>query len=414
MQGHLQAVVEGRLGLGAGFRRRGAELEFAARAQFCNRPVQAVLVDKSAQALGQACGQRQHVGVGGLGHYRLQVGAHAVHGQGVGREGGAHAAVAMAMAVFAGMASGALHGLGHFRAAAIDRAGHAAGDGLAEGDEVRRQVPAAGAAAGAGGDGVGLVDDQQAAVLAGQFAQALHVAGLGQDHADIGHRRLAEHRGDVALGQGRFQRGEVVEGHRAAVAGQVVGLADQPGAVHGAAFAATHHDVVHRAVVAAIEYQQHLAPGNGAGPAHYEAVGVGGGGRYLPVGQAETFGQQLAGDHGVFAGKHGGQAVGALFGDGAGDGLGGVAEHAAGVAQAEVHVLVAVHVMETRAFGVVHEQRAGGGPVAHPVHGHAAEQRMAGALGQGDGLRILLHKALALAGGQGCHSAFGDATGSHV
>ena len=71
------------------------------------------------------------------------------------------------------------------------------------------------------------VINEQAAVLARQLAAFLQEPRIGQDHADIGHRRFAEQGADIALRQRRFQRLDVVEGDGAAVLGQVVGLADQ-------------------------------------------------------------------------------------------------------------------------------------------------------------------------------------------
>ena len=161
VQGHLQFVVERGLGLGAGLRRLRAELEFTARTQFGHRPLELVFADQAAEAIGQALGQRQHVVVGGLGHHLFQVGAHAVHGQGVGRQGGAHAAVTVAVVAGTGAFARGLHGVGHRCAATEDAARYAAGNRLADHEEVRLQVPQLGAAAHAGGDGVGFIDDQQ-------------------------------------------------------------------------------------------------------------------------------------------------------------------------------------------------------------------------------------------------------------
>ena len=53
-----------------------------------------------------------------------------------------------------------------------------------------------------------------------------------------------------------------------------------------------HEGFVDRAVVAAVEDQDLRSPGDGAGDAQREAVGVGGRRRDLPVRQAEAFGQQ--------------------------------------------------------------------------------------------------------------------------
>jgi len=134
----------------------------------------------------------------------------------------------------------------------------------------------------------------------------------------------------------------------------------------------------------------------------------------VPVGQAEAFGEQFAADHRVFAGEHAGQAVAGLLGEGAGDRCRRVAEHGAGVAEAEVDVLVAVDIEEAGALSALDEQRGGRRPVAHPVHRHAAEQRMSGALGQRQRARVALEEALPLARGQNLYRLFRDAAGCHV
>ena len=196
--------------------------------------------------------------------------------------------------------------------------------------------------------------------------------------------------------------------------GQVIGLADQAGARLGFAVVATHHHVIDGAVVAAVEHQQHFALGDRPRPAQHIAVRIRGGGGDLPERQTEACGQQLAGNHGIFAGEHGGQAVVALFGDRLGDRVRRVAEHGAGVAQAEVDVFVAVDIIEARALGAADEQRIRGRPVGHPVHRYAAEQRVARPLGQGHGFRIALDKARSFTGGEGFHGGWADTTGSHV
>ena len=261
---------------------------------------------------------------------------------------------------------------------------------------------------------MGLVDDQQRAVFTRQLAALLHKAWLGEDHADVGHRRFAEQGADVAFSQRRFQRSHVVERDRAAVLGQVIGLADQTAARHGFAVDATHHYVVHGAVVAAVEHQQGFALGDRAGPAQHVAVRIRGGGGDLPEWQAEARGQQLAADHRVFAWQHGGQAVVALFGDGLGDRVRRVAEHGAGVAQTEIDVLMTVHVIEARPLGPFDKQRHRRRPVGHPVHRHAAVQRVARTFGQGHGFWITRDKALTLTLGEGFYGGWVDTTGSHV
>src|SRR4051794_25312491 len=52
-----------------------------------------------------------------------------------------------------------------------------------------------------------------------------------------------------------------------------------------------------------------------------------------------------------------------------------MARHRAGVAEAEVHVVVAVYVSEVRTGGLRGGDRERAGPLRHPGHRHAAEQR---------------------------------------
>jgi hypothetical protein len=93
-----------------------------------------------------------------------------------------------------------------------ERAGrHPAADGLAQRDHVRVQVPGRGATARAGRQGVRLVDDEQRARGPGEVAQRLVVAGVGKDDAHVGHGRLGQHAGHVAVGQRRLELTEVVE-----------------------------------------------------------------------------------------------------------------------------------------------------------------------------------------------------------
>ena len=144
------------------------------------------------------------------------------------------------------------------------------------------------------------VDDQQAAVFCGQLAALLHEAGTGQTMPMLvmaartaGRRRRP---GPARLPALRTSLNGMA---RYCIFGQVIGL-DRPGRSGArSAVAAAHHHVVDGAVVAAVEHQQGLAPGHGAGPAQHVAVGVGGGGGDLPERQAEARGQQLAADHGV-------------------------------------------------------------------------------------------------------------------
>ena len=88
---------------------------------------------------------------------------------------------------------------------------HAAGDRLADGHDVGAQAAGARAAADAGAEGVRLVVDEQRAGLVAELAHGLEEARLGRHDADVGHRRLHEHAGDVARRERGAQRLDVVE-----------------------------------------------------------------------------------------------------------------------------------------------------------------------------------------------------------
>jgi hypothetical protein len=82
---------------------------------------------------------------------------------------------------------------------------------LAQDQKVRFEFFAAGVASGAGADRVRLVEDEQTAMLAGEFAQGLVKAGGGVDDAHVGEHRLRQDACDVAVRQRLFESGEVVE-----------------------------------------------------------------------------------------------------------------------------------------------------------------------------------------------------------
>ena len=82
----------------------------------------------------------------------------------------------------------------------------AAGDRLADRHEVGAQAPGGRAAARPGAERVRLVDDQQRAGAVAGRAQAVEEAGLGQDDADVGQRRLGQHAGDLLVGEQALDR----------------------------------------------------------------------------------------------------------------------------------------------------------------------------------------------------------------
>ena len=57
--------------------------------------------------------------------------------------------------------------------------------------------------------------------------------------------------------------------------------------------------------------------------------------------------------------------------------------HGAGVAEAKVHVAMAVDIVEVRALGFADNGRKCPGPLHHPVHGYAGQQRLLAAFVDG-------------------------------
>ena len=171
-----------------------------------------------------------------------------------------------------------------------------------------------------------------------------------------------------------------------------------PGARGAAVVADRCEGLVDGAVVAPVVDEDLRPAGDLPGQPDREPVGVRGRERELPVRQAEPAGE-LLGDHDRVLGReHERRPPAHLVGHGLGGGLGGVAGHRAGVAQAQVDVLVPVDVGEAgaRRLGDEHGKRAR--PLDHPVHRHAGEQRSPGAFEELSRARMLAGEALVLAG----------------
>ena len=177
------------------------------------------------------------------------------------------------------------------------------------------------------------------------------VAGVGKDDADVGHGRFGENAGDVVMLERVFESGEIVEFDDARGFGGIYGRADIAAARADDAVVKRDEGFVHRAVIAVVEDENFGALRDFAGDANGETIGVGGGERELPVGQAEAALEIFADPERVFGGKHERDAFADAAGDGVGDDIGRMAGHGAGVAEAEVDVVVAVNVGEMRAAG---------------------------------------------------------------
>ena len=246
---------------------------------------------------------------------------------------------------------------GELGAHAVGAERHAAGDRLADRQQIRVEAVLGRVAAGPAADGVRLVDRQQRARLAGELAQRLVKARLGQDDADVGQRRLGQHQRDVAGGELALECLDVVELDHPGRLGELHRWADvaRPGddgvAVEGG------EGLVDGAVVAVVEDQDLRPAGDLAGDPDREAVGVGGRERELPVAAAEAAGQLLADHDRVLARQHRRDPAGRALAD-RGDGRRGrVAGHRAGVAEAEVGVAMPVDVDQRGALGLGDEDR---------------------------------------------------------
>jgi len=78
-------------------------------------------------------------------------------------------------------------------------------------------------------------------------------------------------------------------------------------------------------------------------------------------------------------------------------GRSGMTGHGSGIAQAEVHVVMAVNAAESATASLVNEGRERAGPLGHPVHGDAPEQRAARSVKEGGGARMRIDEPSFLA-----------------
>ncbi len=140
---------------------------------------------------------------------------------------------------------------------------------------------------------------------------------------------------------------------------------------------------VHATVIAPVVDQDLATAGNLTGQPNGKAVGISSAECELPIGQAEALLQFFADPDGIFAGQHQRDPASQLLLHRGNCGRRRVAGHGAGVAEAEIDVAMPVHVEQLGAVSLAHERRESAGPFCHPIHGHSAKQRFAGALEQG-------------------------------
>src|SRR5690606_33878838 len=182
--------------------------------------------------------------------------------------------------------------------------------------------------------------------------------------------------GYVAVFERRLQGADVVELDDLRTLRKVSELAGESGAVHRPAVFQSHHRLVHGAMIAAVEDKNLIASGHCARDPQRKPVGAGGGCGYLPERKAETRSQQVAEHQRIFGGEYVGKAASRLSADGARHRWWRVAEHRAGIAQAEVVEPVAIDVGDSGASRLGDHDRKWRGPVCHPVHRHSVEEAL--------------------------------------
>ena len=171
---------------------------------------------------------------------------------------------------------------------------------------------------------------------------------------------------------------------------------------------------VDRAVVAPVEDQDLGLTGDLPRQANAKPVGIGRGQGELPERQAEALLQIFRYENGVFGGQHERYTTAHLLLYRFHDGKRRMPRHRPGVAQAEIDVAMAVDIVEMRALGLAHKRRECARPLEHPVHGDAAQQRLAGALEQRFRLWAVVDEALLLALHQGFQPRLVDCRHSSV
>ena len=226
-----------------------------------------------------------------------------------------------------------------------------------------------GAAAGDPEAGLDLVEDQQRPELLGDRPDALVEALLGQDPLGVAEDRLDDHRGDVvALGlEHPAEGGQVVVGHRDHRLGDRLGNAPAPGQVDRVVAVAqlvhvvgqdADQGVVVDAVVLALELDDLLAAGVGPGDPHQVHRGFGArDGHPGHLDPAGDLADQLTGPDLILAGQREADAQAHPLVDVVVDARVGVAEHDRPVAEAQVDVLVAVHVPDPAALAPIDVDR---------------------------------------------------------
>ena len=149
-------------------------------------------------------------------------------------------------------------------------------------------------------------------------------------------------------------------------------------------------------MVAPVENEDLRPAGELPGEPDREAIRVGRRQRELPAREAEAARQLAPDPERILAREHQRDPLAGLLGDRAHHRLGRVARHRGGVAEAEVDVLVPVHVAEPRTLRLGGEDGKAARPADHPGHRHPGQEGFLGPPGELARARVPALEALQL------------------
>ena len=392
----MQKPLQLEVGRGGGFSaiagRALAERVLRAGAETLHVPGQPVLFDFGGDPVVESDGERHHL----LEIFRRQniceCGAYRGKRQRVAGECAADPADVAILQVDARR-----NPLRHFLGAAVRRAGNAAADRFPKHQQVRLQLPRRGAAARPRANRMRLIGDEERAVALRQLLRLLPVPVVGEDDADVGHRRLGQDAGDVVVLQRVFQGIEIVEFNDARSLRWIDRWTDVAAPRADDAVFERRKRFVHCAVVTVVKHENLCALRDFARNADGKAISVGGGESELPVGEAETLFEIFADEDAILGGQHQRDALFHALGHRLGHDVRRMAGHCAGIAQAQIHVLFSVGAGEMRAFRFRHKNRKFARPLFHPVHRNAAEERLLRALVEFRRTRMFCYEAFGFA-----------------
>ncbi len=373
--------------------RRGLEGVASPRAETIDVPRQPDPLDRGAHAVGQAATQALRLRVGrrcqDLGQHRAGGG----HGQGIREERAADGDQVRALAVGTlDLGQDVGDRIGH----APGAEGHAAGDRLAHGQDVRRQAPGGGQPARPDDLRMRLVDGQERPLIASHRPQRVVVAGVGQDQAMVvGQGGLRQDQSDLAALERSRQRLDVVERHEHGLLdhrrGHAALLRHQP-----PSHITLDEGLVEVAQIVAVEEQHLVAAGGHPGDADGLRVGLAGRERVLPLRQAIPTSQLLGDDDGILGRQQELVAPSHAIAHRADERLRSVAAEHRHVGDVEVPIGVAVHVGEPGAVALGDPRRRVVIAAHVPGHGHAVGHRRPSALPERDGPGVLGAEAVVL------------------